>query len=162
MSKYDKNQQNPTNPINLMDAQSGLTTKQIEAATLIVAGETITSIADKLNINRSTIYEWLEKVTFQCYINRLLKDIVCKLNNELYSIGVDAIKALKETLQSNNDVIKLKAAQFIIESLTNKEIKESDPKKVFKAQCTTIPGVQWGEVFNEGQYENLLKENGLK
>ena len=161
MSKYDKNQQNPTNPINLMDAQSGLTTKQIEAATLIVAGETITSIADKLNINRSTIYEWLEKVTFQCYINRLVKDIVCKLNNELYSMGIEAIKAVKEVLQSKNDIIKLKAAQFIIENLTNKEIKESNPKIVFKNQCTYLPDIQWGTEFNEMQYENLLKENGL-
>lgn len=155
----DKNQQKPT---NLIDSQTGLNAKQIEAATLIVAGETITSIADKLNINRSTIYEWLEKVTFQCYINRLLKDIVCKLNNELCSMGIEAIKALKEVLQSKNDMIKLKAAQFIIENLTNKEIEESNPKKIFTKQCTTIPDVQWGEVFNEGQYENLLKENGLK
>ena len=104
----------------------------------------------------------MDKITFQCYINKLLKDIVCKLNNELYSIGVDAIKALKETLQSNNDVIKLKAAQFIIENLTTKEIKESNPKKVFKAQCTTIPDVQWGEVFNEEKYKKILQENGLK
>lgn len=155
----DKNQQKPT---NLIDSQTGLNAKQIEAATLIVAGETITSIADKLNINRSTIYEWLEKVTFQCYINRLLKDIVCKLNNELCSMGIEAIKALKEVLQSKNDMIKLKAAQFIIENLTNKEIEESNPKKIFTKQCTTIPDVQWGEVFNERQYENLLKENGLK
>lgn len=154
----DKNQQKPT---NLIDKQTGLNAKQIEAATLIVAGETITSVADKLNINRSTIYEWLDKITFQCYINRLLKDIVCKLNNELYSIGVDAIKALRETLQSKNDIIKLKAAQFIIENLTNKEIKESNPKIVLKKQCTYLPDIQWGTEFNEMQYENLLKENGL-
>lgn len=154
----DKNQQKPT---NLIDKQTGLNAKQIEAATLIVAGEPITSIADKLNINRSTIYEWLEKVTFQCYINRLLKDIVCKLNNELYSMGIEAIKALKEVLQSKNDIIKLKAAQFIIENLTNKEIKESNPKIVLKKQCTYLPDIQWCESLNEEKYEKLLKENGL-
>lgn len=56
-------QQNPTETT----LESGLTPIQEQAAIMLASGENITSVSEKLNLNRSTIYQWQQKITFQCF-----------------------------------------------------------------------------------------------
>ena len=45
--------------------RSGLTPIQEKAAIMLANGDSITLVAESLNINRTTIYQWQQKVTFQ-------------------------------------------------------------------------------------------------
>lgn len=58
-------QQNPTETT----LESGLTPIQEQAAIMLASGENITSVSEKLNLNRSTIYQWQQKITFQCFFS---------------------------------------------------------------------------------------------
>ena len=55
----NENRQKPTESTT----ESGLTPIQEQAAILLASGENVTSVSEKLNLNRSTIYQWQQKIT---------------------------------------------------------------------------------------------------
>lgn len=153
-TKTHKNQQNRT--------KSGLTPTQEQAAIMLASGESITSVAERLELNRSTIYEWQGILTFQCFFNKQCEMIRERMNAEIFGLQEAAIQAIKESLSCNNESIRLKAATWIVERLSNAQIGESDPTKLIKAKCTT-PLMEWDqEIFDKNKFERLLEEFNLE
>lgn len=153
-------QQNSTLP----EKTSGLTPIQEQAAIMLASGNTISEVSTKLNVNRSTLYFWLEKVTFQCYYNMQIQEIQNTIKNEIFSLYETAFNSLRECLTSMNEGTKLKAAQYIIDKIQQTSIGETSPEKIIREQCTTPFEEVWENepIFNKEQYNRLMKENGLK
>lgn len=62
---------------------TGLTPQQEQAAILLASGEGVTEVADKLNVNRATIYLWQQKINFQCFYNQQCQIIQDNIRNGL-------------------------------------------------------------------------------
>ena len=159
----DKKQQNPTETT----LESGLTPIQEQAAIMLASGENITSVSEKLNLNRSTIYQWQQKITFQCFFNFQRKEAKDTLKNGLLSLYKDALEAVKGCLASENESIRLKTAMWIIAKVENNPVGNTDARELLKKEATRTESVfqNWEaekEIFDEKKYKKLLAENGLK
>lgn len=162
MNKVNKNQQNSTlSGVDIANLETGLTPLQEKAALLLVSGKNITEVSNDLNIDRGTLYKWFEKIPFKAFYNKQCKEIKDNIENGLMGLYNDSIQAIKEGIKSNNEMIKLKTAFWLIEKLTSQTIGETDPRKMIKNECTGIIIDDWGISFNEEKYKTLLKENGL-
>lgn len=151
--------------------ETGLTPLQEKAAILLASGQTITDVATNIGVQRNTLYEWLKKVVFVCYLNSQRKEQQSSLRNGLLSLYADAIRALKEVLNSEDNSNKLKAAMMIISRVDNEQVGEVDPKAILKKQASTHINSHDEEVMNmfagydildEDKYQKLLVENGLE
>lgn len=161
MTKEYKNQQKSTDSTSL---STGLSPIQEQCAILLATGENITSVADKLNINRTTIYQWQQKITFQCFFNLQRKDLKDNLRNGLCGMYDEALQAIRDCLQSNNESIKLKSAMLILEKVENMPNGTTDAREVLRKQATHNNTWDWAlekEELDEIEYQKLLKQNGL-
>ncbi len=160
--KNDKIQQNPTN-MERVNKETGLTPLQERAASLLVAGKSYTEIANELQIDRSTLYSWTDKLTFKAYFNKLNKEIQDQVKNNLVSMYNDAVKAFQESLNSSvNPAIRLKAACWLFEKLEQQKIGSTDPRSFLRQMATESV---WPEMemvkINQTEYRKLCKENGI-
>ena len=56
---------------------SELSAKQTQAALLLARGDTITTAAEQIGVNRMTIQQWLKKDdNFNAYLNSLKRELV--------------------------------------------------------------------------------------
>lgn len=161
--EINKTQQNSTEAT----LESGLTPIQEQAAIMLASGDSTTSVSERLNLNRSTIYQWQKKITFQCFLNFQRKEAKETLKNGLLGLYNDALKAVKQSLSSDNESIKLKTAMWIIAKVEKNPIGNTDAREVLRKQATQTECLlpDWEvekEVFNEIEYQKLLDENGLK
>lgn len=141
---------------------TGLTPTQEQAAMLLASGETLTAVADKVNVNRSTIYKWQALITFQCFFNRQCADLRSNLRNGLFGLADEALTAIRNSLHSDNESVRLKAAMWLTEKIVSAQTGQTDVKEVLKAQ-NTKPLADWGnlETFNEEAFKDDLKRFGL-
>ncbi|RRD70993.1 helix-turn-helix domain-containing protein [Tannerella forsythia] len=66
----NKKQQKATKKADLpeVNTQTGLTPIQEQAAILLASGNSVTAVAEKIRVNRSTLYKWQMQITFQCFL----------------------------------------------------------------------------------------------
>lgn len=143
---------------------TGLTPLQEDAAILLAAGTSITDVCKRLELNRTTLYQWQDKVTFKCFMNYQRMQMRDELKNGIYGLHKKAVKALEDCLSSDNDRIRLDAAATIIDKVTAYEIGETDARNELKKQatsCDLVPAGRWN-TLDEEKYIRLLKENGLQ
>lgn len=141
--------------------QIGLTAIQEKCAVMLAAGASITEVAGALHIDRGTIYCWKKKVTFTCYLNRLQKESKDILQGNLFELQGQALQALKDSLASDNESVKLKAAVWLIERLASIEVGGSEPKEVIKRICSEPYWDDSAVFVNERKYKAMLLEEGL-
>lgn len=144
---------------------TGLTPQQEQAAILLASGNTITATAQELNVDRGTVYRWQGKACFQAFFNKLCSDIQTRSTSGLYGLFDSAIQALKDSLQSDNSAIRLKAALSVLDRVKDVKIGETNPIKMIKAQCTSITlpdDFNWGtHHLNEKRFMQICKEHNL-
>ena len=150
-----------------ISTESGLTPLQEQAATLLASGKNISAVAEELSLSRGTIYQWQQKLAFQCYFNFQRQEAKDTLESGLFSLYNEALEAIKGCLTSENETIKLKAATYIIQKIEESPMGETNIREVLKEQATTKESIlpNWEmerEVFNEKEYKRLLEENGLE
>ena len=145
---------------------TGLTPQQEKAVVLLASGNNVTDTAKQLKIERSTIYQWSERENFQAYYNMLCKEIQSNTKNCLFGLLDDAFNAIKESLNSENPNVRLKAALSVIDRTNIAEIGLADPIELIRRKCTekTMWDVDcsMGEKFDEDRFDKLLHENNLK
>lgn len=168
----DKRQQETTKATLFNEGvfESGLTPIQEKAAVMLAGGESITSVAEMLGVNRTTIYQWLQRITFRCYLNIQKQEATTNLRNGLFALYNDALQVIRASLQSSNDSIRLKAAMMVIARVEATQIGDTDAKEVLRKAATHHQS-SWSEMFDEidkGEdvldeklYKTLLKENGF-
>lgn len=149
-TKTDKNQQYRT--------ESGLTPLQEQAAILLASGETITAISEKLDINRSTIYEWQGILTFRCFYNKQCEIIRERIKAGLFGLQDEAFNAIKDILKGDNQAMKLKAATWILDKASEASIGATDPIGILRDECR-LPS---GRSNNWEKYGELLEEYHLQ
>lgn len=141
--------------------ETGLTSTQQEAVKMLVAGDSVATIADKLKVSESTLYKWQETLTFQCYYNKQCKNAKANLKDSLLAMYEKALAAIKSSMESENEMVKLKTAMWLIEKVSTFTYGNGNPVGVIRERCKEEN--QWGEpFFNEEKYQKLLAENGLK
>lgn len=142
--------------------ESGLTPLQEQAAILLASGETITAISEKLDINRSTIYEWQGILTFQCFYNKQCEIIRERIKAGVFGIQDDAFNAIKDILKGDNQAIKLKAAIWLIERASATGIGETDPHSALKEKVHPSGSISMWNSYHEKEYLELLEKYHLK
>ncbi len=151
------------NKIDAVNKATGLTPLQEQAIVLLLSGNNVSSVANQLSIDRGTIYQWQEKENFQAFYNSLQKKIKFETESGLMGMYNDAIQSLKNSLNSDNEQVRLKASIWLIEEIKSKQIGQSDPRILIKGKCTENGfNIDFGTHLNESEYQRLLKENNLK
>ncbi len=143
---------------------TGLTPQQEKAAIFLASGKTITEAAKELKIERSTLYQWGAKSGFKAYFNSLVKEIQKNTKNGLYGLIEDAYEALRESLKSKNESVRLKAALSIIDRIKDVKIGDTDPVQMIRKQCTHVTDFDISfanTFFNEERFDKLMQENHL-
>lgn len=142
--------------------------KQQQMVALLIAGRSVTSIAEELKIDRTTVYEWRALETCQAEYNRLAADIKAEIECGIVSLYGKAIKALHDCLESDNDKIKYEAALHLLNQSRNWTPGPTDPKELVRQKATTVSSpldeVDFGftEQFDHELYKKRLKELGLQ
>lgn len=159
----DKRQQK-TAVLTEINHQTGLTPTQEQAAMLLASGESLTAVAEKVNVNRSTIYKWQTLITFQCFFNRQCADYRANLRNGLFGLADEALAAIRNSLHSDNESIRLKAAMWLTEKIELADTGSTDVKEVLKAKNTKNSLADWGDLttFDEDSFNADLKRLGLQ
>ena len=93
-----------------VNTQTGLTPIQEQAAILLASGDSFTAVAEKVSVNRSTLYKWQMQITFQCFFNQQCNDYKNNLKNGLFGLANEALSAIRDCLHSDNEATRLKAA----------------------------------------------------
>jgi len=113
----------------------------------LISGKTIKKTAEKLEIDRSTIYRALQNPEVKIRFNCQLQDIKNDIENSLSSLYSKAGEAIKDCLESENDTIKLKTATWLIEKAgamkelptTIEELKNDEEKeKIYSENMSNI------------------------
>lgn len=141
---------------------TGLTPTQEQAATLLASGVSVTDVATKLDVARATIYLWQKQTTFKCFFNSRCNDARSTLVVGLYGLADEALQAIRESLQSQNEQVRLKAAMWITDKLQSVEIKETDIITAIKDEATYGDWMDIEPQFHEDEYKARLKELGIK
>ncbi|MEK7253381.1 MAG: phBC6A51 family helix-turn-helix protein [Bacteroidota bacterium] len=148
-----------------VNKQTGLSEQQETAVRLLIDGATFEDCAQTLGIDIATLYEWQAKPTFQAYSNRLLFDRKQHAGQHLFSLYNEALAAVRDCLQSENQMVRLKTAMYVLEKFEKTEIGLTDAREMISRKCTTTSSpldydfetVQ----FNEAMYQRLCEENHL-
>lgn len=157
MDKVNRNEQKATiSPI------TGLTPQQEQACLLLASGENLTDVADKLSLNRGTIYKWQQNKAFECFFNKQCREYKDEVRNGLLGLHQQAIATMGQLIATGNEATRLKAAIWVLEKIEAINVGETNIKQVLKAQCTTTTD-DWADFtqFNEKEYKKQLKAYGL-
>ncbi|MCP4314234.1 MAG: hypothetical protein GY790_23520 [Bacteroidetes bacterium] len=147
-----------------VNIDTGLTPLQEKAVALIVNGKSYSDTAKQLKIDRTTLYVWSNKINFQAYYNRLISDVRQDVINELHSFHLDAVKVIRDLLNSKNETVKIKVAFWLIEKLENRQIGDSDARSLIKKLCTTNDmDFRFNSTsLNEKKYRQICEDNCLE
>ena len=151
-----------------MTIENSLTAQQEQFITMLISGETISSIATELGVNRSTLYAWRDLETVQARYNELVTEVKGDLESGLLGLYSQAVGAVKECLESENDHTKLKVALWLIERAEQLKPGVTDPAALVRQNHTTTTSaldslVDFGESteLDQAAYNHRMKELGL-
>lgn len=160
----NKTKQNLTK-LTKVNPDTGLTPQQEQCASLLAAGEKVSVVAERVNVSRTTIYQWSDLLTFQCFLNQLRDEVKKHMNQSLLSLTGEAISVLRQSLASESEGTRLKSAMWLLDKMSKEEVGTCNPFSAIKEQATFSDG--WGfedmsPRFHQQVYENKLKELGLQ
>jgi len=138
---------------NKMRQQNSLTGPQEIALQALLEGKTVTRAAEAAGVARQTVSRWLhEDETFVAEFNRRRAEIWDAGKLKMIQLIEAAVAALERALQSENEGIRLRAAQWILDrTLGNLSppMKLTDPEEIRKRREQQKA---WDELF-----DNLLR-----
>ena len=144
---------------------TGLTPTQERACSLLASGAKTAEVAQKLDVPEKTLYLWQKQTTFVCYYNKQRSVIKNAAVQSLFGLMDEAVTAIRESLNSTNESVRLKAASYIIDKLQNVEIGKTDIVEAVRAEASYSDTEGWGiteNVFHESEYRDRLQELGVK
>lgn len=117
--------------------EHGISLLQERVAAEYAAGVSITRIATKYEIARSTIYGWFKNDRkFVAYYKALLAEVRQELRGSLSAMAADATSTLRELMDGGNEQTRLKAATYVIDKLSD------DDKRVAKSKLAGYGGAK--------------------
>ena len=141
---------------------TGLTPQQEQACILLASGENVTDVADKLSLNRGTLYKWQQNKAFECYYNKQCQEYKDEVKNGLLGLHQQAVATIQQLITTGSEATRLKAATWVLEKVEAVEVGETSIRRALKGQCTTTNN-DWGDLstFDESEYKKQLKAFGL-
>ena len=139
-----------------------LSPQQEQACLLLASGESYTAVAQRLGVNRGTLYKWQDNLAFRCFYNRLCAIYRAEIKNALVGLHKDAIKAISELLHSDSDNIRLKAATWVLDRIDIMSAETTQAqiiKELLKEKCTYKIGSSI--YFDDEDYNKLLIKYGI-
>lgn len=97
-----------------MNNISKLNPKQEQAIQLLASGTSVTQVANKVEVDRVTVYRWMNDREFKRELNKIIETYTSAL-------FFQAISELETILQTGRDVDKLKCIEIIL-SLNGKNV----------------------------------------
>ena len=95
-----------------------LTNEQIKAADLLLAGMSVTDTAGEIGVTRETVSRWRNKNSaFIAYTNQARLELYAANQDEMNRLVGRALDTLGVLLDSENDVVRLKAALGLLKSV---------------------------------------------
>lgn len=157
MDKGNKNERKAT-----ISPTTGLTPQQEQACILLASGESVTDVADKLSLNRGTLYKWQQNKAFECYYNKRCQEYKEEVRNGLLGLHQQAVATIEQLITTGSEATRLKAATLVLEKIEAIEVGETSIRRALKGQCTTTNN-DWGDLttFDEKEYKRQLKAFGL-
>ena len=140
-----------------------LTPQQEQACLLLASGESYTTTAERLGINRGTLYKWLGIVEFKRYLDRQCALYQDEVKMALLSLHGEAVRALQELMQKGSEATRLKAATWLLDRVSGEgeRCNVTAVRELFIKQCT----YDWGgstKFFDEDGYKELLQQCGMR
>lgn len=141
---------------------TGLTPQQEQACILLASGESVTDVADKLSLNRGTLYKWQQNKAFECYYNKQCQEYKDEVKNGLLGLHQQAVATIQQLITTGSEATRLKAATWVLEKVEAIEVGETSIRRALKGQCTTTSN-DWGDLttFDKKEYKRQLKAFGL-
>lgn len=153
---------------NTISKETGLTPTQEKACILLASGTPFASVAEAVGITRQTLWVWQKQTTFECYLNRQKKETQSLLTQSLFSLATDAVEAIRDSLHSENEGVRLRAAQWVADRLQGVEITRTDAIEVARQEATYSDGdplADWGNTapyLHDKQYKEALDQMGIE
>lgn len=92
-----------------------ITQQQHDMVSMLIAGENITDIAKKLNVNRNTIYNWLKKDDIRAEVDKRTQELAHQGNRVIAKDLVTYIDNIKELASDKSDKrVCLAANQYLL------------------------------------------------
>ncbi len=143
-----------------------LTAKEQKAVELLAIGKNYNEVSKELNIDRTTLWQWKQKPTFEAYYNNLIKELKEHTKEKILSLYDEALKTVETCLKSDNDNVKLKTALFLIDKVENINHGLTDAKEIIENQCTKTKEIfsDFGisTNFDSKKYNELCKLYGIE
>jgi len=145
----------------VVSKETGLTSQQEKGAMLLASGSKIDDVCQVLQIGRATLYRWRRRESFQCFYNLITQDIKTYVETSIMELHADALQAIKDSLQSDNEAIKLKSAMWILDKVASVDIGETNYRKILKAQVIENQKETWRVHSIDKDYQKLLSQEGM-
>lgn len=140
---------------------TGLTPQQEQACYLLATGSTIKAVAEQINVNRSTIYQWQNSLAFQCFYNKQTQEAKEAARNAIIGLHQQAVNVVMDMLSNGNEQSRLKAAFWILEQVNKQEVGCTDLREAIKQTSNKEIDFDFGFGFNEEMYKQDCKRLGI-
>ena len=91
--------------------------RQQHAMALLAGGQSVDEICDALNIHRTTLWRWRKQPEFIASWNQMILQGKEKQVQTLLELQQQALRVLKDSLSSQNELLRFKAAITIVEKV---------------------------------------------
>lgn len=93
---------------NATDTESGLSAKQVEALELLLTGHSVTSVAESVRVDRTTVHRWLkEDFEFQAILNRCKRQLLDAIDARLLALGEKASTVVAQAVDRGDVRVSL-------------------------------------------------------
>ena len=100
-----------------MPKQSGLSVEQLNAIDALVTGATDIEAAERVGVSRQTIWEWKRNPLFLATLNQRRQELWEPQIERLRGLVSKAITVLEQTLESDDEKLRLQAAVQVLKSV---------------------------------------------
>ena len=114
---------------------------QEQAACELARGTPVSMIAERLGVNRKTLFRWREQTDFK----RRVEDLRCEINarfvGKLFDVGSEAIETLRRLCEHESPQIRLQAARALLSAVVGRIAPEKVAAEPPKQVCKVIVGI---------------------
>lgn len=87
-----------------------LSAQQWQAVAMLVAGKRQVDVAQQLDVTQETVSRWRNSPTFAAAVNAGVRESYTAVVGEVRDASVDAVRVLRDCLQSEDERLRLQAA----------------------------------------------------